>query len=81
MPVIRSPYKNFAAKQAAATSPMVSKALFLCRGRNGLDQVCVGALAIALAIRPGHLQAARRSYIRGQPGPPDQLKDQTAIWS
>jgi hypothetical protein len=50
MPVIRNPNKNFAAKQAAATSPMVSKALFLCRGRNGLDQVCVGALAKALAL-------------------------------
>jgi hypothetical protein len=39
-----------AAKQAAATSPAMSKALFLCRGRNGLDQVCVGALAKALAL-------------------------------
>jgi hypothetical protein len=28
----------------------MSKALFLCRGQNGLDQVCVGALAKALAL-------------------------------
>jgi hypothetical protein len=39
-----------ATKQAAAASPAMSKALFLCRGRNGLDQACVGALAKALAL-------------------------------
>ncbi len=39
------------------------------------------ANAIALAIRPGPLQAARRSYIRGQPGPPDQPTGKTQIRS
>jgi hypothetical protein len=39
-----------AAKQAVATSPAMSKAVFLCRGRNGLDQACVEALAKAFAL-------------------------------
>lgn len=28
----------------------MSKVLFLCRGQNGLDQACVGALAKALVL-------------------------------
>jgi hypothetical protein len=39
-----------AAERAAATSPAITKALFLCRSRNGLDQGCVRALAKALAL-------------------------------
>ena len=39
-----------ATQQAPAASPGMSKALFLCRGHNGLDQVCVGALVKALAL-------------------------------
>ena len=39
-----------ATKQAAATSPAMSAALFLCRGRNGPDQACVLALAKALML-------------------------------
>jgi hypothetical protein len=39
-----------ATKQAAATSPAMSAALFLCRGRNGPDHACVLALAKALML-------------------------------
>lgn len=40
-----------AAKQVvAARSPAIPKALSLCRGQNGLDQACVGALAKALVL-------------------------------
>jgi hypothetical protein len=37
-------------KRAAATSPAMSKALFLCRGQNGLDRACMEALAKALVL-------------------------------
>ena len=39
-----------AARHSGATSPAISKALFLCRGRSGLDQACAGALAKALVL-------------------------------
>jgi hypothetical protein len=35
---------------AAATSPAMSAALFLCRGQNGPDRACVLALAKALML-------------------------------
>jgi acetyl esterase/lipase len=42
-------------KQAAAKSPMMSEALFLCRRQNGLNHACVRALAKALILdaKPG----------------------------
>ena len=39
-----------ATRQATATTPGMSRALFLCRRPNGLDQACVGALAKALTL-------------------------------
>jgi hypothetical protein len=39
-----------ATKQAAAASPAMSEALFLCRGQNGPDHACVLALAKALML-------------------------------
>jgi hypothetical protein len=39
-----------AARQAGATSPAISKAMFLCRGPSGVDQACVRALAKALVL-------------------------------
>ena len=35
------------------TSPAMSRALAFCRSPNGLDQICVGALAKALALDAG----------------------------
>jgi hypothetical protein len=52
-----------AATHATATPPAMSRALFLCRGRNGLDQACVRALAQALALgakADAPTQASRR---------------------
>jgi hypothetical protein len=42
-------------RQAAAKSPMMSEALFLCRRQNGLNHACVRALAKALILdaKPG----------------------------
>jgi hypothetical protein len=34
----------------AAASPAMSKALFLCRGPNGIDRTCAAALAKALVL-------------------------------
>jgi hypothetical protein len=43
-----------APKPASASSPALSKALFLCRGPNGIDRACTAALARALTIeQPG----------------------------
>jgi hypothetical protein len=39
-----------APKHTAVTPSSVSKALFLCRGPNGVDQVCAAALAKALVL-------------------------------
>ena len=36
--------------QTAVNSPAFSKALFLCRGRNGIDRACAAALAQALVL-------------------------------
>jgi hypothetical protein len=36
--------------QAAAAAPAMSKALFLCRGPNGIDRTCAAALAKALVL-------------------------------
>jgi hypothetical protein len=35
-----------------ATSPAMSKALFLCRGPNGIDRACAAALAKAVVLDP-----------------------------
>jgi hypothetical protein len=34
----------------AISSPVMSKALFLCRGPNGIDRACTAALAKALVL-------------------------------
>jgi hypothetical protein len=39
-----------APKPATASSPALSKVLFLCRGPNGIDRTCTAALARALVI-------------------------------
>ena len=36
--------------QTTVTSPAMSKALFLCRGPNGIDRSCTAALAKALVL-------------------------------
>ena len=60
-----------ATQQATATSSGMSRALFLCRRQNGLDQACVGALAKALtldaktdAFTPASLACVRGSSIK-----------------
>jgi hypothetical protein len=35
---------------AQATSPAMSKAMFLCRGASGIDRTCAAALAKALVL-------------------------------
>ena len=42
-----------ATTQTAATSPAMSRALEICRSPNGLDPICVRALAKALALDAG----------------------------
>jgi hypothetical protein len=37
--------------QTAFASPAMSKALFLCRGPNGIDRSCAAALANALVLQ------------------------------
>lgn len=39
-----------APKHTAVTPTTVSRALFLCRGPNGIDHACAAALAKALAL-------------------------------
>ena len=41
---------ELATKQAAAASPAMSEALFLCHGQNGPDRACVRALGKALML-------------------------------
>ena len=36
--------------QTAASSPALSRALFLCRGPNGIDRTCAAALAKAVVL-------------------------------
>jgi hypothetical protein len=36
--------------QVSATSPAMSKALFLCRGQHGIDRACAASLAQALVL-------------------------------
>jgi hypothetical protein len=38
--------------QTVASSPAMAKALFLCRGPNGIDRTCAAALAKALVLDP-----------------------------
>jgi hypothetical protein len=46
-------------KPATASSPALSKALFLCRGPNGIDHTCTAALARALiSEQPARTPAA-----------------------
>ena len=47
-----------APKQTAATPPAVSKALFLCRGPNGIDRSCAAALAKALVLEASDTKPA-----------------------
>ena len=50
-----------APKQTAATSPTMSKALFLCRGPNGIDRACAAALAKALVLEASDTKPAKVS--------------------
>jgi len=36
--------------QATLTSPAMAKAMFLCRGPNGIDRACAAALAKAVVL-------------------------------
>ena len=48
-----------APKPATASSPALSKALFLCRGPNGIDHTCTAARARALiSEQPARTPAA-----------------------
>ena len=47
-----------ASKQTAATPSTVSKALFLCRGPNGIDRTCAAALSKALVLEASDTQPA-----------------------
>ena len=42
----------------AATPSTVSKALFLCRGPNGIDRTCAAALSKALVLEASDTQPA-----------------------
>lgn len=44
-------------------SPAFSKALFLCRGPNGIDRSCAAALARALVVDPSADAADRTCHI------------------
>jgi hypothetical protein len=46
-------------KPAGAASPALSKALFLCRGPNGIDRACTTALARALTVEQPTGNAAK----------------------
>ena len=39
-----------ASTQTTVSSPALSKALFLCRGANGIDRTCAAALGKALVL-------------------------------
>ena len=41
-----------APRPAASAAPAVSRALFLCRGPNGIDRTCAAALAQAVVLNP-----------------------------
>jgi hypothetical protein len=61
-----------APKPTSATSPALSKALFLCRGPNGIDRTCTTALARALMVE----QPARttvKADAQSCPADPDVL--------
>jgi len=47
-----------APKQTVATSSTMSKALFLCRGANGIDRTCAAALAKALVLEASDTKSA-----------------------
>jgi hypothetical protein len=66
-----------APKPTSTSSPALSKALFLCRGPNGIDRTCTAALARALGVeQPGRTpaQAAERSC-RAGPATLSALRD------
>ncbi|MEJ0015945.1 MAG: hypothetical protein WDN25_05165 [Acetobacteraceae bacterium] len=48
-----------APKPAVASSPAMAKALFLCRGPNGIDKTCAAALAKALVQPPAESAATQ----------------------
>ena len=62
-----------APSQATVSSPAMSKALFLCRGPNGIDRTCAAALAKALVLdapttpRPTPTTASATSTARRSP--------------
>jgi hypothetical protein len=46
---------------AQAASPAMAKALFLCRGANGIDRACAAMLAKALVLDATETTATRTS--------------------
>ena len=50
-----------ASRQAQVAPEVLSKALFLCRGPNGIDNKCAAALASALVFEDTEKQATRVS--------------------
>ena len=59
-----------APKPVGAASPAFSKALFLCRGPNGIDRACAASLAKALVL-DAYDQVPTR--LTDQPCPVDPL--------
>ena len=41
-----------APRPAASAAPAFSRAMFLCRGPNGIDRTCAAALAQAVVLNP-----------------------------
>lgn len=50
LPLTAQPAPAATMTAPATTSPAMSKALFLCRTRQGIDRACAAALAKALVI-------------------------------
>jgi hypothetical protein len=66
-----------APKPTSASSPALSKALFLCRGPNGVDRACTAALARALGVeQPSRTPAAAAERsCRADPATLSALRD------
>jgi hypothetical protein len=58
------------APAATPTSPVLSKALFLCRGAHGIDKACTSALARALVLETSDAAVTQVNdrICRPQPG-------------
>jgi hypothetical protein len=61
LPLTAKPAPAQTAAASAPISPAMSKALFLCRGPNGIDGTCAAALAKALVLEASDNTATRVS--------------------